>query len=362
MAVGEAIAQVVATPPSWLLPPAGPPPVALFTRVRLSRNLAELPFPGKATVEQRLAAISAVRRALAAAPAPGPALALPQGQFTPTELEVLVERRLLSPVTQTDIPERALWLGAQENWAVLANDEDHVVVQTMLPGLDLAPAWQQASALEKSLGRHLEFAYAADLGYLTASVGRLGTGLRAGVTLHLTGLAMAGQLTGVVQAVRRLGCEARGWLGDGAEAPGDLVEIVNQGTLGESETRLLDRLAGVVREIISHEEDARRLLLERGADRMRDRVARAFGTLCHARLMGTKEALAHLTGLRLGLALGWRCGISSPVLHNLLLAVQPGHLQAKAGTALDGPGRSAGRATVLRQIVTRSGAPPPDGE
>ena len=55
----------------------------------------------------------------------------------------------------------------------------------------------------------------------------------------------------------------RGLYGEGSEAIGNLFQISNQITLGQSEEEIIDNLYSVVRQIIEHERAARQKLLVR---------------------------------------------------------------------------------------------------
>jgi protein arginine kinase len=71
--------------------------------------------------------------------------------------------------------------------------------------------------------------------------------------------------------------------------------------------------------------------------------------LTHARLMSADEALDLLSGIRLGLSLGWIKRLEWTVLDELFLLVQPAHLQKQAGRSLGPEERDEFRADLLRK-------------
>ena len=73
--------------------------------------------------------------------------------------------------------------------------------------------------------------------------------------LHLPGLVLCEQIAAVIQAVNKLGLAVRGIFGEGTESLGNLFQISNQSTLGESEAQIIDRLESVIRQIINHEKN-----------------------------------------------------------------------------------------------------------
>ena len=74
-------------------------------------------------------------------------------------------------------------------------------------------------------------------GYLTACPTNLGTGIRVSAMLHLPGLVLAEQINPIIQSVNKLGLAVRGLYGEGTEALGNVFQVSNQMTLGESEVR-----------------------------------------------------------------------------------------------------------------------------
>ena len=65
--------------------------------------------------------------------------------------------------------------------------------------------------------------------------------------LHLPGLVLAEQINPIIQSVNKLGLAVRGLYGEGTEALGNVFQVSNQMTLGESESghrRALGKSAG----------------------------------------------------------------------------------------------------------------------
>jgi protein arginine kinase len=109
----------------------------------------------------------------------------------------------------------------------------------------------------------LDFAFHPKLGYLTACPTNVGTGMRASAMLHLPGLVMSDQMNKIINSVNKIGLAVRGLHGEGSEAMGNLFQVSNQITLGETEDEIIERLKKVIETIIEHEQNARLLLLQR---------------------------------------------------------------------------------------------------
>jgi protein arginine kinase len=109
--------------------------------------------------------------------------------------------------------------------------------------------------------------------------------------LHLPGLVLAEQINPIIQSVNKLGLAVRGLYGEGTEALGNVFQVSNQMTLGESEAAIVERLEKVLAQIIEHEENARATLLEKKAKMVFNHIGRAYGILANAHSISSKETM-----------------------------------------------------------------------
>jgi protein arginine kinase len=179
--------------------------------------------------------------------------------------------------------------------------------------------------------------------------------------LHLPALRLTGELEKVKRAAQDMSLAVRGFYGEGSEAVGDLFQISNQTTLGKSEQQILQDLEGdILPKVVEYERLARRELLAKRRVGLEDQVWRAWGALSNARLMNTDEAMQALSLVRLGATMGLLRGASgtqdSPdprTINQLMLLVQPAHLQRAVGRELDQEQRRIARASLLRSRLLR---------
>ena len=122
--------------------------------------------------------------------------------------------------------------------------------------------------------------------------------------LHLPGLVLAEQINPIIQAVNKLGLAVRGLYGEGTEALGNVFQVSNQMTLGETESDIVERLEKVLAQIIEHEENARATLLEKKPKMVYNHIGRAYGILANAHSISSKETMNLLSLMRLGVDLG----------------------------------------------------------
>ncbi|MFA4943100.1 MAG: ATP--guanido phosphotransferase [Lentisphaeria bacterium] len=345
------------TPP-WLAGPrSGPGRIALATRVRLARNLDAEPFPGRATAAHRRQLQEWLDEAVLACL---PACPRPFGgdisQCGAVERAILQERNLISRELARHGRGSGVLVGAAERLAVMVNEEDHLRLQALLPGLALPAAARLADELDSALARRLPFAFDERLGYLTACPSNVGTGLRASVMLHLPALRLAGQFPAIARAAAAMQMAVRGPHGEGSEPAGSLLQISNQSTLGESEEAILARLQAAAERLVASEEAARERLLREGQVRLLDQVGRAWGILRQARLIETPEAMDNLSLLLLGSELGLFTRLGPDTVRPLFFAVQPGQIQFRAGATLDAAARNRRRADLLRERLAAAAA------
>ncbi|MNN28363.1 putative ATP:guanido phosphotransferase [compost metagenome] len=212
-------------------------------------------------------------------------------------------------------------------------------------------AWNRATAIDDIFEASVNYAFDDRRGYLTSCPTNVGTGLRASVMLHLPALVMTHQINRILSAVNQVGLTVRGIYGEGSEAVGNIFQISNQITLGQTESEIIENLHGVVTQIIEHERNARERLLTDSALRITDRIKRSYGIMAYAAVMELKESAQRLSDLRLGVDLGILEGPSISVLNELNVKTQPGFLQKLFGDELSATERDMYRAKLLRETL-----------
>ncbi|MEO7341805.1 MAG: protein arginine kinase [Luteolibacter sp.] len=344
-------------PADWMTGWQGEHGAVLTSRIRLARNLRRQPFPGWAKRDQRAAALDLMRPAVEALPAMKGAFSHELGDLTSVQKQVLVERHLISREHAARGDGSAAVIERRQTFSLMLNEEDHLRMQAIRPGLQLTAAFNALSELDTELENTLEFAFDPTLGYLTTCPTNLGTGLRASAMLHLPGLVLSDQIGQVLQAVNKIGLAVRGLYGEGTESLGNLYQISNQSTLGESEETIIRRLERVISQVSSHEQNAREKLLEDDPEMVSDKIGRAYGVLRHAHIIDSKEALNHLSLLRLGGTLGFFPVETVMLCDSLLMDIQPAHLQLHSGRKLSPEERDSIRAEIVRSRLQSLDSP-----
>lgn len=349
MIVHEQLAAIADAPVPWLRRTATESSIVVSSRFRLARNLQGHHFPSVADGGQRAAILDRVRQAAMEVPLMRQPLPLAIDSLAPVDREILFERNLISGAHKEGKPGTAVLVAPSEECSIMVNEEDHLRIQVIAPGLQLPSLWERIDEIDNNLAKHLDFAFDPTLGYLTSCPSNVGTGLRASVMMHLPGLVLTDHIKQVVQALNRMGLAARGLFGEGSESCGSLFQISNQFTLGESEIGIITKLEKVVHRLLAQEDNARYLLIEQKRNELADRIGRAYGALSYARMLGIREALAHISIVRLGVDLGFIKAVSSAVLNEWIVRVQPGHLQTLSCRTLASDECDMARAEYIRR-------------
>lgn len=325
--------------------------IVISSRVRIARNLSHHPFPLLATNQQakdvmeRLTNVSQSGKLTAF----GSFETITLSDLTELEKRVLVEKHLISPNLANESHCGAVILSIDESVSIMINEEDHLRIQCLYPGFQIHEAWALASGIDDIFEEAADYAFDEKRGYLTTCPTNVGTGIRASVMMHLPALVLTNQINRILSAVTQVGLAVRGLYGEGSEALGNLFQVSNQITLGQSEEEIIDNLYGVARQIIEHEKAARSRLLQESKLRIEDRVKRSYGILCHAMIMDSKESAQRLSDVRLGTDLGILKDVTPQRLNELLVMTQPGFLQQAFNEKMSPEQRDYRRAELIRK-------------
>lgn len=351
--------EFIRTPGDWLHGEGPHGQIVVSSRVRLARNLKERPFPGWAKKAERVDVLKIAKSAVEN-------LALMRGSYSenlealsPLEKQVLVERHLISREHAAKGVGSAVVVSAEQSLSVMINEEDHLRMQAICHGLQLEKVYAMIDEADTTLEPMLDYAYHPRFGYLTACPTNVGTGMRASAMLHLPALVMGDQISKIINSVNKIGLAVRGLHGEGTEAMGNLFQVSNQTTLGESEEEILARLRRVIEQIIEHEQNARQLLLQHKPVTLLDQIGRAFGILSHAHSISSKEGLNHISVIKLATDLGIFPLTARTSVDSLFIETQPAHLQRGArAQKMNAEERDTLRAALIR--ATLSKIPVPD--
>lgn len=336
---------------SWMSEEGPDSDIVLSSRIRLARNIDQFQFSFLNSSEEALKVIETVKSRIkkGSFANTGNMDLLMMDELQPLQKRILVEKHLISPHLAENANHGACLLSENEEISIMINEEDHIRIQCLYPGLQLLEALNTAFQIDDWLEEEINYAFDEKVGYLTSCPTNVGTGLRASVMLHLPGLVMTQQLNRIIPAINQLGLVVRGIYGEGSEALGNIFQISNQITLGKSERDIVEDLKSVVGQIVSQERSVRDTLVKTSNIQLEDRVYRSFGVLTNSRIIETKEAAKCLSDVRLGIDIGYITDIPRNILNELMILTQPGFLQQYAGGPLRPNERDIRRASLIRE-------------
>ncbi len=340
---------LVKHPADWMTGKSKDNSVVITSRIRLARNIRDFPFPGWAMKEERKAILETILPEIAGLTKMKKGFAQELSQLDSLQKQVLVERHLISREQAARSEGCAAVVNRKQSLSLMVNEEDHLRMQSICAGLHLREAYDLLDSIDRDLETKLSYGYDGNLGYITACPTNLGTGMRASAMLHLPALVLTDQIGQVLQAVSKLGLAVRGLFGEGTESLGDLFQISNQSTLGESEDAIIDRLERVIKQVANHERNARLKMMEEEPHELSNKVGRAYGTLKFAHMFDSKEAFTHISLLRLGADLSYFPEGTMQLCDALMMEIQPAHLQLYAGKELEPLKRDLIRAEIIRE-------------
>jgi len=324
--------------------------IVLSSRVRIARNLENYPFPFLISNEQAEKVKKEVYDAIIGSNTilSREFMFIDIKKLNNIDREALVEKHLASPLLIENFQKSALLVKDDETISIMVNEEDHLRIQCILPGFQLEKAWDLASKIDDLLEERLNYAYDEKLGYLTCCPTNLGTGIRASVMLHLPALVMNGQMNSIIEAVSKVGLTVRGLYGEGSEASGNIFQVSNQVTLGQSEEEIINNLKVVAKQIIEKERAARAFYTKSKSIQLEDRIMRSYGLLTNCRILSSEECMKLLSDVRLGVDLGILKDMSILKLNEVMIYMRPANLQKIVGKELQPFERDIKRAEFVR--------------
>ena len=320
----------------------------ISSRVRLARNLVGYPFASKLDAAGANEIIEKVSAPLEAAGF----RKINFSDISPVMATSYVERHYVSPeFAQKETP-HALLLQENGGMAVMVCEEDHLRIQSILPGLALDEAYRNASRIEKRLDEEFDFAYSEKLGYLTHCPTNLGTGMRESCMLFLPALKRAGAIEDTLKTFKsEFGLTIRGVYGEGSDAAYDMYQISNSRTLGVSEGEIISHVEQAVARMCYCERVALEKLVKEKQTELLDGISRSYAVLKGAYALTAQELMKLLVDVKIGVILGILPIKSTAITDEMIWACSASSLQIITNGSSEEE-RDKARARIVRKLLT----------
>lgn len=325
--------------------------VVLYSRIRLVRNWEEYPFSlclSDAEGEEMVKRLFQYTEDFKT-PEGLPFQKLWLNQLSGLERQALRERHILnSSLLERKAPMGAM-LSNDESVSMIFNGNDHIRIQVMAPGLQLAKAYEVADRLDDRLNQKISYAFDEKYGYLTSFPTNVGTGLHAMALLHLPSLSKGKKFTNLIGEMGRFGTTVRGLNGEERENFGDLYMISNQKTLGQSEKEMVDLVNRVAFQLAEQEKQVRDMYRSNHRISLENEVYKSYGILKYARRLSIKEAMLYLSQVLMGTSEGILKMQTPCSVYRIMLGIQSANLKQLSDRPLDKTELEIARANYIRE-------------
>ncbi len=335
-------------PAEWMNGAGPEADIAPFTCLRLKRNLADFPYTAQCTLDEKRAVEERISGVIE-----GLNLLATGAYFSLAEADrrdklFLRERFLAGAALQEADGPSGVYIADDQGLSISINEKNHLTLTGIASGLQLQEVWSRLNLIDDMLAAALDYAFSARLGYLTASLRDVGTGLNIGVALHLPGMRAAGLIPSVTADVTARRHSLTAFFRADGSALEDTFVLSNASTLGRSEEEALFHLKHVAGQLIAQEREARARIRSAAPLQLEDRVGRALGIARHARLLATAEADSLLSSLRLGVSAGLLDQFSLQQINDVFVVSQNAHIEVKCGHGCDEYQFNVERADLFR--------------
>ena len=327
--------------------------VVISSRVRLARNFRELPFPHRANVSSAEQVMSYAKEAIDVYNEKNsgrPMTFVRMDNLGDTDKEYLIETHSISPALAEQKLPCGFAASPSDEISVMINEEDHLRIQSILPGMDFENAYKNCVEFESLSCLNEKYAFSRELGYLTACPTNTGTALRVSAMLHLPALVMTKNIERIFDSCGKIGIAVRGVYGENSGSAAHMYQISNQVTLGRSEEEIIKMMNNIIGQICAMEREYRNKLKNNNPVFI-DKICRALGVLSYAWTIPSQEAMEKLSLVKLGIDMGILKGVETCELVSLMINIQPASLQKIVGKTLNYDVRDRERAVFLRNKI-----------
>lgn len=235
----------------------------LSTRIRVGRNVAEMPLGPAVTREQRNSIESQVAKSLSSLSGE-----LSGNYYPLLGMDEAVQKRLIddhflfkagdrfldAAGLNRDWPEgRGIFHNRDKTFLVWVNEEDQLRIISMQQGGDIEAVFPRLVIAIKEIEKSVSFLFDSHLGYLSSCPTNLGTAMRASVHICLP------KLSSDMDAFEKLTdshhLQIRGIHGEHSESESSIFDISNKRRLGVTEVECVQDMYDGVVALIKREEE-----------------------------------------------------------------------------------------------------------
>ncbi|MBP5251943.1 MAG: hypothetical protein J6Z17_05975 [Treponema sp.] len=320
---------------AWYAKEGAEQDVVISSRITLSRNLANFPFPSRLTPtdDEHIQAI--VFNAFNHLENADMFNLIKISALDKTGFKIMCERQVLDENCSSS---GALIMRNDGILSCSINNSDHVKLSFFSSGFNLDELKNNVYQVDSKLQENIQFAASYDFGYLNESLFDCGSGMKFSVRLHLPCLSFSSQIPELMQELEKDGLVLSGCFGAGGatvvsalggkgSALGFYYELESKSSTCGSEIEQLSNIATWVKKIISMERTERKRCLKEQPCLVKNFIHRSVALARSSVFIKFREAVEIISAVKLGKELSLLTGIDSSSLHALLYRIQDGHLE-----------------------------------
>jgi len=308
----------------YLVEPTRDFDIVLSSKARLARNLTDFSFPSTLKKQEQTKLTQIILHAIKTLPEEFDILSLEE--IEPVLLKKLQENNLLETEYYYQ-SENPVIINSNQLVTAKICDGDHLRLSAVYPGQALSYVYHKIDMIDSSLEEKLHYASSLEWGYHCSSVKNLGTGLKVSLFLHLPALVISSALESITNNAINEGITIKSLYRDEKGNLGNIFQISNQLAYGFNEKEIIENMLNTINPIINQERKARLELLNHNKIELEDRIFRAYGILKHSRMITFKEAIEHLSFLRMGVCQGVIDNITLESITHLFFLLKDAHIK-----------------------------------
>ena len=298
--------------------------IIMGTRVALSRNITNYPFPHKLSQSESQVIANKINNIILKSENlfHENFITYNMSEISQIEKNTLIERDIISnKFSKNDIG--SIIINKDKTKVIIVNDQDHIKITIYEDEFNLDEAFIVANKIDDILESKLDYAFDDKLGYLTSCPINVGTGLKASSIVHLPILSLQKKIDTYYNVAHKLGLNIKGICNEKANILGSMYEISNQQVVGKSEKNMIESLKSLTKDIITREEESRILLKMEASIELEDEIYRSLGILQNSRIISPFEAMKHLSNIKLGIEMDYIKDINIEKIINLMKGMKP---------------------------------------
>ncbi len=308
--------------------------VVLSTRIRISRNLADFPFPQKFKNDDSVRVQTLVFDSILKNDKSSAYQTLAVASLNNLGAQMLLERGLIEHSTLNSpgagIVMKLSGEGANSGLVCTINDIDHVRISCFVPGLDCNSAYKECEKMDEILQKGLQFAASYDFGYLTSCIKDSGSGMKISCRVHLPSIAFLNEIPKLFESLYSKGIVAEPAFGMSAEigaSIGSFYQLSSCIAGNGSELEQIANFTGNMKAVIELERKSRDTVLQKRTTEVTNQILKSYSLAKFCLLFDLRDSIKIISDIKWGKNLDLIKEIDDSELTSLIYRVQESHLK-----------------------------------